>query len=77
VIVTQTTSGSVVAVNAASPGRPDCPVEIAADRLTDCEDRAWTFEGIPIDSADPPLERIAATVTSGSVILDMSQPLVD
>jgi hypothetical protein len=77
VIVTQTTSGGIVAVNAASPGRADCPVEIAADRLTDCDDRAWTFEGIPIDAADPPLERIAADVTSGSVVLDMSEPLVD
>ena len=77
VIVTQTTSGGIVAVNAASPGRADCPVEIAADRLTDCDDRAWTFEGIPIDAADPPLERIAANVTSGSVVLDMSEPLVD
>ncbi|MEA2651127.1 MAG: hypothetical protein QOI85_848 [Chloroflexota bacterium] len=77
VIVTQTTSGGIVAVNAASPGRADCPVEIAADRLTDCDDRAWTFEGIPIDAADPPLERIAANVTSGSVVLRMTEALGD
>jgi hypothetical protein len=77
VIVSQTTTGGIVAVNAASPGRTDCPVEIKADRLTDCDGRGWTFEGIPIDAADPPLERIAADVTSGSVVLDMSEPLVD
>ena len=77
VIVTGTRVGGIVAVNAASPGRTDCPVEIGADRLTDCDGRAWTFEGIPIDPADPPLERIAVEVTSGSVVLDMSAPLSD
>ena len=77
VIVTQTTTGGTVAVNAASPGRSDCPVEISADRLTDCDGRGWTFAGIPIDPADPPLERIAADVTSGSVVLDMSAPLTE
>jgi hypothetical protein len=77
VIVTQTTTGGTVAVNAASPGRSDCPVEISADRLTDCDGRAWTFAGIPIDPADPPLERIAADVTSGSVVLDMSAPVTE
>lgn len=77
VIVTPTTTGGIVAVNAASPGESECPVGIAADRLTDCSGRAWTFEGIPIDVADPPLERIAAVVTNGSVVLDMSGPLND
>ena len=77
VIISPTTGGGIAAVNAASPGRADCPVEIGADRLTDCEGRAWTFEGIPIDPADPPLERIAVTVTSGAVALDMSAPLTD
>ena len=75
VIVTQTTTGGTIAVNAASPGRADCPVEISPDRLTDCDGRAWTFAGIPIDTGDPPLERIATDVTSGSVVLDMSAPL--
>lgn len=75
VIVAPTRFGGTVAVNAASPGRSDCAVEIAADRLTDCDGRAWTFEGIPIDPADPPLERVAVEVTAGSVVLDMSAPL--
>ena len=76
-IVTQTTTGGTIAVNAASPGRADCPVEISPDRLTDCDGRAWTFAGIPIDTGDPPLERIATDVTSGSVVLDMSAPLTE
>ena len=77
VIVSPSTGRGVVAVNAASPGRDDCPVQIGADRLTDCDGRAWTFEGIPLDSADPALERIAVDVTSGSVVLDMTAPLTD
>ena len=64
--------GGVSAVNAASPGRTDCPVGIAADRLTDCDGRAWTFDGFPIDTADPSLERIGVEVVSGSVVLDMT-----
>ncbi len=77
VIVSSSAGRGITAVNAASPGRADCPVEIGADRLTDCDGRTWTFEGIPIDAADPPLERIAVDVTSGSVVLDMSAPLTD
>ena len=77
VIVSSSTGRGIAAVNAASPGRADCPVEIAADRLTDCDGRAWTFDGIPIDPADPSLERIAVDVTSGSVVLDMTAPLTD
>ena len=66
--------GGVAAVNAASPGRSECPIEIGADRLTDCDGRAWTFEGVPIDPADPPLERFGAQVVSGSVVVDMTRP---
>ena len=77
VIVSSSTGRGIAAVNAASPGRADCPVEIAADRLTDCDGRAWTFDGIPIDPVDPSLERIAVDITSGSVVLDMTAPLTD
>jgi hypothetical protein len=75
VIVSPATAGGVAAVNAASPLREDCPVEIAADRLTDCDGRAWTFDGVPIDPADPPLERIGVEVVSGTVVLDMTGPV--
>jgi hypothetical protein len=69
--------GGVSAVNAASPGRVDCPVEIAADRLVDCDGRAWTFDGFPIDPADASLERIGVDVVSGSVVLDMTATAVE
>lgn len=75
IILAQSSSvGGVSAVNAASPGQVDCPVEITADRLVDCDGRAWTFDGYPIDAADAPLERIAVEVVSGSVVLDMTGP---
>lgn len=75
VVLAPSTAAGISAVNAASPGRTDCPVEIGADRLTDCDGRAWTYQGIPIDSADPPLERIMVEVVSGSVVLDMTEPV--
>lgn len=75
VILAPSTAAGISAVNAASPGRVDCPVEIGADRLTDCDGRAWTYQGIPIDSADPPLERIMVEIVSGSVVLDMTEPV--
>lgn len=75
VIVSQPAIAAVAAVNAASPGRDDCPIEIGADRLLDCEGRAWTFDGIPLDPADPTLERIAARLESGGVVLDLTGPV--
>ena len=74
VIIAPTTGGSISAVNAATPGRDDCAVEIRADRLTNCEGRAWTFDGVPIDPADPPLEAVGVQVISGSVELDLTGP---
>jgi hypothetical protein len=77
VILAPTTAGSISAVNAASPGRDGCPVEIAADRLRDCDGRAWTYDGVPIDATDPPLERVEVQVESGSVVLDLTGPATD
>jgi hypothetical protein len=75
VVLAPSTAGGISAVNAASPGRDDCPVEIGADRLVDCDGRAWTYDGIPIDPADPDLERIGVEVVSGSVVVDMTGPV--
>ena len=77
VILAPSTVGGISAVNAATPGRDDCPVKIGADRLTGCDGRAWTFDGNPIDPADPSLELIAVDLASGSVVLDMTKPLID
>ena len=74
VIVAPSATGAFSAVNAASPGREGCPVEIGADRLLDCDGRAWDFSGFPLDPTDPALERIATDVVSGSIVLDMTGP---
>ncbi|MEO6579409.1 MAG: hypothetical protein ABIO99_11005 [Candidatus Limnocylindria bacterium] len=74
VIVSASTAGGFTAVNAASPGREDCPVELAEDRLTDCDGRAWDFAGFPLDTSDPPLERIPTDVEGGTILLDMTEP---
>ena len=73
VIVAQTGFGGVTAINAASPGRDDCPVEIGADRLVDCDGRTWTYEGLPIDSVDPPLHRFPTQVEAGAIVVDFTQ----
>ena len=64
--------GAAAVVNAASPLDQDCPVEIGADRLLDCEGRAWTFQGLPIDSADPPLQRFATELENGAIVADLT-----
>jgi hypothetical protein len=74
VIVGPTATG-IAAVNATSPVAEDCPVEITADRLTDCDGRSWTFAGLPINSADPPLERFPITVDGGSVFVDFTRTI--
>ena len=69
--------GAASVVNAASPLAEDCPVEIGADRLFDCEGRAWTYQGLPIDSADPPLERFAVQIENGAIVADLTEPIGD
>ena len=74
-VVAPSQFGGFSAVAAASPVEPDCSLEIGADRLVDCEDRAWTFEGIPIDPADPPLDRFPVSVEDGSVRVDLTRTI--
>jgi hypothetical protein len=72
VLVGPTATG-IAAVNAASPVEADCEVRIGADRLVDCADRAWTFAGLPIDPADPPLERFPIRSEGGTVFVDFTR----
>lgn len=74
-IVAQTAFGGVSAVNGASPVEDGCPIEIGADRLLDCDERAWTHDGQPIDPAHPPLERFPAEVDGSSVVVDLTRTL--
>ena len=75
VIVSPGTLGGIAAVAAASPVDEDCPLEIGADRLTDCAGRQWTLDGLPLDAADPPLDRFPISVDDGTVIVDLTQTL--
>jgi hypothetical protein len=52
----------------------ECALEIVKDRLRDCQGDAWTFEGFPIDAADPPLTAFPVTVRNGAVIVDFTAP---
>ncbi|HEX7172934.1 MAG TPA: hypothetical protein VF365_10045 [Candidatus Limnocylindria bacterium] len=73
VIASATDFGGVTVVNAASPNRENCPVGLGADRLVDCDGRTWTYEGLPIDSADPPLQRFPATIEDGAIVVDFTR----
>lgn len=72
VIVGPTATG-IAAVNGASSVADDCEVTIGADRLTDCDGRAWTFGGLPIDPDDPPLQRFPIRVDGGTVFVDFTR----
>lgn len=50
-----------------------CPLTLRPDRLTDCAGASWTFDGIPIDPADPRLLAFPATVNSGAVVADFTR----
>jgi hypothetical protein len=75
VIVSPVTFGGIAAVAAASPVAEDCPLEIGADRLTDCDGRQWTLDGLPLDATDPPLDRFPVSVEDGAVVVDLTQTL--
>lgn len=75
VIVASGRTGGLTTVAAASPVEEDCPLAIGDDRLTDCDGRAWSLEGFPLDPADPPLDRFPTTVDDGSVTVDFTRTL--
>lgn len=74
VVVAPDLSVGFSVVDAWSPVN-DCPVTLGADRLVDCAGAAWTYAGVPIDPADPPLVRFPATEDNGAVIADFTQPI--
>lgn len=76
-LISRSTLGGVAAVNAASPDRDGCEVRVAGDRLADCEGRTWTFDGLPIEGAGPPLERFPVTDDGGALVVDMTRTLED
>jgi hypothetical protein len=67
-------TGRYTVVNAWSPTN-DCAIQLGPDRLVDCAGDAWTYEGIPIDPTDPPLQRFPTVVRNGAVVVDFTQPV--
>jgi len=64
------------AVDAWSPTN-DCVLTLGPDRLVDCAGDAWTYAGVPIDPADPPLVRFRTREALGAIIVDFTQPIGD
>lgn len=73
VVVSPLGADAYAVVDAWSPTN-DCAVSLGADRLVDCAGDAWTFDGIPIDAADPPLVSFPAAVNNGAVVADFTRP---
>lgn len=61
-------------VNAWSPTN-DCAVTLGADRAVDCEGDAWTYDGVPIDPADPRLQSFPTRISNGAVQADFTSPI--
>lgn len=74
VVVAPMTIGGYSVVNAWSPTN-NCALEIGGDRLRDCAGDAWTFDGVPLDPADPILEAFPATVANGAVTVDFTRTI--
>ena len=77
VIVAQLPGSEVSVVNAWSTVNP-CPVTVADDdrSLVDCDGRAWSLDGRPLDGGpQPALQRFAAALTNGAVIADLTTPV--
>jgi len=60
-------------VNAWSPAN-DCPITLGADRLVDCASATWTYQGFPIDPADPKLQSFPSEVRQGAIVVDFTSP---
>jgi hypothetical protein len=74
VIVSAVGSDAFAVVDAWSPTH-DCALTLAADRVVDCAGDAWTFDGVPIDAADPALLAFPTTVRNGAVVVDFTRPI--
>jgi len=74
VVVSSIGTDAFAVVDAWSPTN-DCAVTLGADRLVDCGGDTWTFDGVPIDPANPPLQAFPTTVRSGAVVADFTRPL--
>lgn len=75
VVVSPVVGTDAFAVVVAWSPTNDCAVTLGADRLVDCTGDAWTFDGIPIDPADPRLQAFPTNVRNGAVVADFTRPI--
>jgi hypothetical protein len=73
VVVSPIGTDAFAVVDAWSPTNA-CAVTLGADRLVDCAGDTWTYDGIPIDPADPSLTAFPASVRNGAVVVDFTRP---
>ncbi|MDQ2853548.1 MAG: hypothetical protein M3R32_01665 [Chloroflexota bacterium] len=71
-VVVSSVGVDAYAVVAAWSPTHDCAVRLGADRLVDCQGDTWTFDGIPIDPAKPPLRAFPTAVNNGAVVVDFT-----
>ena len=74
VVVSSVGTDAFAVVDAWSPTN-DCAITLGADRLVDCAGDAWTYDGIPIDPADPALTGFPTSVRNGAVLVDFTRPI--
>ena len=74
VVVSQVGSDAFAVVDAWSPTN-ECALTLRADRVVDCAGDTWTFDGVPIDPADPALMSFPTTVRNGAVVVDFTRPI--
>lgn len=74
VVVSAVGTDAFAVVDAWSPTN-DCAITLGADRLVDCAGDTWTFDGVPIDPADPSLVAFPTTLNSGAVVADFTRSL--
>ena len=74
VVVSSVGTDAFAVVDAWSPTN-DCAITLGADRLVDCAGDTWTFDGVPIDPADPGLLAFPTTVSNGAVVVDFTRPI--
>ena len=74
VVVSSVGTDAFAVVDAWSPTN-DCAITLGADRLVDCAGDAWTYDGVPIDPADPGLTGFPTTVRNGAVLVDFTRPI--
>jgi hypothetical protein len=72
VVVSEIGADAFAVVDAWSPTH-GCPIVLGADRLIDCGGDTWTFDGVPIDPADPALVGFPTSVSNGAVVVDFTR----